>query len=429
LKRGVKMSPKNLPYLDLGGAPHEDDLCCRFHLEASTISLEEAANAIAAESSIGTWTDVGALTPELQQRLRARVISMEGNTVEVAYPAVLFEAGNMAQVYSSVAGNIFGMKEVAALRLEAVRFPPELVKTFPGPAKGLRGIREALGVKGRPIVGTIVKPKIGLPPKEQARVLYEAMAGGCDVVKDDENLTSQPFCPFEERLRACLDAAKRAEDETGEAKGYIPNVTAPTETMLRRAGLVAHLGGRFAMVDLITAGWSGVQSLRNAELGLILHGHRAMHAAFTRNPAHGIAMAVLARSARLAGIDQLHVGTAVGKMEGKAREVARSASALTAALEPGAGAEGQDWSGVKAAMPIASGGLHPGHVAAVVALFGNDVIMQFGGGIHGHPQGTRAGARAVRQAADAAVAGVPLVEAAKSAPELAAALAKWGVVE
>ncbi len=422
------MSLKSLAYLDLGGAIHSDDLCCRFHLEAEGVTIEEAANATAAESSIGTWTDVGALTPELRQRLRARVLSIEGNKVEVAYPAVLFEDGNMAQIYSSVAGNIFGMKEVAALRLEAVRFPEDVVKTFEGPAVGLRGIREKMGIKERPIVGTIVKPKIGLPPREQAMVMYEAMAGGCDVVKDDENLTSQSFCPFEERLRACLDGAKRAEDETGEAKGYIPNVTAPTETMLRRAGLVAHLGGKFAMVDLITAGWSGVQSLRNAGLGLIIHGHRAMHAAFTRNPAHGIAMAVIARSARLAGIDQLHVGTAVGKMEGKAAEVARSARALTSVSEPGPGADGQEWFGLKEAMPIASGGLHPGHVAAVVALFGNEVIMQFGGGIHGHPKGTRAGARAVRQAADAAVAGIRLEDAAKSAPELAAALSKWGVV-
>jgi ribulose-bisphosphate carboxylase large chain len=421
------MTEKSFPYLELGASPREDDLVCRFRVEPGEGgSMEEACDAIAAESSIGTWTEVATLTAGLRERLRARVLSIEGQECLVAYGAELFEGGNMAQVYSSVAGNIFGMKGVRRLRLEAIRFPDALVRSFPGPAKGLAGIREALGIHDRPIVGTIVKPKIGLSPQEQARVVYEAMAAGCDVVKDDENLTSQAFNPFEERLRLCLEAAKRAQDETGEAKGYIPNVTAPTEIMLRRAGQVAHLGGRFAMVDVITAGWAGVQSLRGAGLGLILHGHRAMHGAFTRLPNHGIAMEVIARSARLAGIDQLHVGTGVGKMAGGREEVLRCAQALTETdRENGSGADGQIWRGVLPSMPIASGGLHPGHVPDLLALFGRDVILQFGGGIHGHPRGTAAGARAVRQAVAASLAGVALAEAAREAPELAQALAAW----
>jgi ribulose-bisphosphate carboxylase large chain len=182
------------------------------------------------------------------------------------------------------------------------------------------------------------------------------------------------------------------------------------------------------MVDLVTAGWSAVQSLRGAELGLILHGHRAMHAAFTRLPDHGIAMEVMARAARLCGIDQLHVGTAAGKMAGGAGEVGRCAAALTSTpAEPGQGVMGQDWHGCRPAMPIASGGIHPGHIPHLVSLFGNDVIMQFGGGIHGHPGGTAAGARAVRQALEAALAGVPLEEFAQGAPDLSAALEKWKV--
>ncbi len=415
------------PYLALGEPPREEDLLCSFRVEpAAGVSMERACDALAAESSIGTWTEVSTLPPGLRDRLRARVLSIDGTVAVIAYGADLFEGGNMPQVYSSVAGNIFGMKDVARLRLEAVRFPAVLARTFPGPARGIGGIREALGVQGRPLVGTIVKPKIGLDPEEQARVVYEAMAAGCDVVKDDENLTSQAFNPFEARLKACLDAAKRAEDVTGCAKGYIPNVTAPTEVMLRRAAQVAHFGGKFAMVDLVTAGWSAVQSLRGAELGLILHGHRAMHAAFTRLPDHGIAMAVLSRSARLCGLDQLHVGTAVGKMAGGAQEVTRSIGALTATpAETGPGVEGQDWGGIRPSMPIASGGLHPGHVPDLLRLFGKDVILQFGGGIHGHPGGTAAGARAARQAVDAALAGVPAEEYAQDAAELAAALQKW----
>jgi len=417
----------SLPYLALGESPRTDDVVCLFDvIPAEGDSLEKAANALAAESSIGTWTEVGTLSPALRERLRARVLSIEGPRVTVAYGADLFEPGNMAQIYSSVAGNVFGMKDVKRLRLVSVSFPEALVRSFPGPALGIDGIREALGIFDRPLVGTIVKPKIGLSPEEQARVVYEAMVAGCDVVKDDENLTSQAFCPFEERLRACLDAARRAEDATGCAKGYIPNVTASTEIMLRRAGQVAHLGGKVAMVDLVTAGWAGVQSLRGVGFPLILHGHRAMHAAFTRTKDHGIAMAVLARSARLCGIDQLHVGTAVGKMEGALEEVKASARALTSReTDRGEGAAPQAWGGVAPAMPIASGGLHPGHVPDLVRIFGKDVILQFGGGIHGHPDGTAAGARAVRQALQAALAGVSLEEAAPSAPELQRALEVW----
>lgn len=427
--RDDAVEPTAYPYIALGEGAREDDLLCSFRVEpAPGISVEQACNALAAESSIGTWTEVGTLPAGLRDRLKARVLSIEGHMAVIAYGAELFEGGNMAQVYSSVAGNIFGMKDVARLRLEALRFPKALVETFPGPALGIPGIRAALGVYGRPLVGTIVKPKIGLNPKEQAAVVYEAMAAGCDVVKDDENLTSQAFNPFEDRLKACLDAAKRAEDVTGCAKGYIPNVTAPTEVMLRRAAQVAHLGGKFAMVDMVTAGWSAVQSLRGASLGLILHGHRAMHAAFTRLSDHGIAMPVLARSARLCGLDQLHVGTAVGKMAGGAAEVQRCASALTGTpSEEGSWVAGQEWGGTPPSMPIASGGLHPGHVPDLVRLFGTDVILQFGGGIHGHPGGTAAGARATRQALEAALSGVSLAQFARGADELAAALSTWNV--
>jgi len=151
-----------------------------------------------------------------------------------------------------------------------------------------------------------------------------------------------------------------------------------------------------------------------------------MHAAFTRLEDHGVAMAVLARSARLVGIDQLHVGSAVGKMAGGREEVLRSARALTSLpAEEGSMAAGQDWRGVKSAMPIASGGLHPGHIPDILNIFGSNVIIQMGGGIHGHPYGTRAGSVAARQALDAALQGVPLREAAADASELAAALDKW----
>jgi ribulose-bisphosphate carboxylase large chain len=417
---------ENLFYLELGRKPEDDELAALFRIEpAEGSSMEKAANAVAAESSIGTWTEVAAMSDKFRENYKAKVTRIEGNYVEIAYPGILFEKGNMPQIFSSVAGNIFGMKDINNLRLESVRFPHQIVESFDGPKFGIKGIREKLGVSERPIVGTIVKPKIGLSPDDQAGVLYEAMRNGCDVVKDDENLTSQDFCPFEKRLRKCLDMAKKAEDETGEKKGYIPNITAPAEIMLKRAELVENLGGIIAMVDVITVGWSALQTLRRASFDLILHGHRAMHAAFTRSKTHGISMEVIARTSRLCGIDQLHIGTAVGKMEGSKENVIRCADSLRG-MDEGSGALRQKWGSIRTSMPIASGGLHPGHIPALVEIFGIDCIFQFGGGIHGHPKGTAAGAKAVRQALQASLEKVPLAKAGEYSPELKDAIDKWG---
>lgn len=415
-------------YLEIGKKPRGDEFVALFRIEPSEgKTVEEAANSVAAESSIGTWTEVATMSEDFREKFKATVTAIEGNFVEITYPAVLFEKGNMPQIYSSVAGNIFGMKEIKNIRLEALKFPEEFVESFEGPKYGIDGIRKKLKIFDRPVIGTIVKPKIGLDPELQSQVMYEAMIGGVDVVKDDENLTSQNFCPFEERLKKCLEKTRKAEDETGQGKGYIPNITAPLDIMLKRAEMVEKLGGTFAMVDIVTVGWSALQTLRKHSFNLILHGHRAMHAAFTRKKMHGIAMEVVSRTARVIGIDQLHIGTAVGKMEGKREEVQRCADALRL-QEEGDGSLKQRWFSVKSAMPIASGGLHPGHIPALYEILGQDSIFQFGGGIHGHPDGTKSGAKAVRDSLKAALKKIPLIEYAKESKELKIALEKWAII-
>ena len=168
------------------------------------------------------------------------------------------------------------------------------------------------------------------------------------------------------------------------------------------------------MIDIITAGWGATQSLRHETLGLIIHGHRAMHAALTRNAHHGISMLVIAKLARLAGIDQLHTGTVVGKMEGDEGDVLAVNKFLLS-----------DWYGLKPVLSIASGGLHPALVSELVRILGKDVIINFGGGIHGHPDGTLAGARAARQAVEAAMKKIPLRKYPENHEDLRVALEKW----
>ena len=400
-------------FVDSKYRPRSSDVVCEFHVEPLRAGMRHAAGGIAAESSIGTWTEVGTMHRRIE-RLAAKAFSVRGNTVRIAYPMELFEPGNMANLLSSVAGNVFGLEELRWLRLEDIFLPKRLVRSFRGPKYGIAGIRRLTKVKNRPLVGTIIKPKLGLKTVDHAKVAYDAWAGGCDIVKDDENLAGQGFNSFERRIKATLRVRDRAEKETGERKFYMANVTAETGEMLKRARFVAACGGEYAMVDALTAGFAGLQTLREENLPLVLHGHRAMHAALTKNRRHGIAMPVLAKLMRAAGVDQLHAGAAVGKMSEDRKDVAANMRALKGSMH-----------GAKPVMPVASGGLHPRLIPEVFRIFGKDVVIQLGGGIHGHPLGTRAGAAAARQAIDAAARKIGLAGYARKHAELRIALKHW----
>jgi len=398
--------------------PDDNDLVVEFLVEAGEgLSLDESAENVAKESSIGTWSELAGLTPDIKKRLQPHAFEIKKNSVKIAYPQDLFEAGSIPQMMSAIAGNIFGMKAVKNLRLQNFTLPPSMVKPFSGPAFGIQGIRKIVKVKDRPLVGTIVKPKVGFNEKEHAKVAYESWVGGLDLVKDDENLTSMKFNKFEKRIIETLKLRDKAEKETGEKKLYVANVTAETEEMIKRAEFVRDNGGRVAMVDIISTGWSAVQTLRNQDLKLIIHGHRAGHAALDRNPKHGISMLVIAKIARLIGIDQLHIGTAdIGKMSQDDDVIA-----LEDVLR-------DDLYHIKPSFPIASGGLHPGMIPKLVERMGKDIICQMGGGCHGHPDGTKAGAMTIRQSLEATMKGIPLEEYAEEHKELRVALDKWGVV-
>lgn len=406
---------KYLDFIDLTYKPSETDLTCTFTVEPEGISLEEAAGGVAAESSVGTWTELTTEKPYVR-KLAAHVYSIKGNTIKIAYPIELFEAANMPNILSSVAGNVFGLKALKNLRLLDIHMPNKLLESFKGPKYGIAGIRELLKIPTRPLVGTIIKPKLGLNTKDHAKVAYDAWSGGCDIVKDDENLSSQKFNPFEERLTETLEARDKAEEETGERKVYMINVTAETNLMLKRAESVVAQGGEYAMVDILTCGWSALQTLRDQNFPLVIHAHRAGHAAFTKNQLHGIAMRPIATVARAIGVDQLHVGTVVGKMSETKAEVLENIDACKTPM-----------GNLKPVLPVASGGLYPSLVPALLETFGNDVVLQAGGGIHGHPDGTVAGAKAMRQAVDATLKGQTLEEYAVKHKELKTALQHWKI--
>jgi len=405
-----------MSYVNLRSRPDPDSNIIATFLVGAP-HLREAAESIAAESSIGTWTDIATMKPRVKRKLGAVVFDIRKNGImRIAYPIDLFEPGNIPQLLSDIAGNIFGMKGVNTLKLLDFSAPPEYINTFDGPAFGMENIRKYMGTNKtrRPHVGTIVKPKVGLNPRETAEVAYDAWAGGIDFVKDDENLCDQHFCPFEKRVLTVLDAADRAEEETGEKKLYAANITGPADKMLDRAEFVLEHGGKCIMIDVITAGFSALQFIRSQNLKLMIHAHRAMYAAFSRNKRHGIAFLPMARLCRMGGADQLHIGTVVGKMVGEEKEVKEAHAAINGKM-----------GNLLPAFSVCSGGLSPDKVPALMRILGNDIVIQAGGGIHGHPKGTRAGAAAIRQAVEASMLRINLNEYAKDHRELREALLKW----
>jgi len=410
-------------FLDLSYEPVDSDLVCSFYVEpAADQDPESAASRVASESSNGTWaelqveggvTDLSATACGIEP---ATAEGREGSHVTVAYPDALFEHGNMPQVLSCIAGNILGMKAVDRIRLLDCEWPAPLATSFRGPQFGT-GVRSELFDAGdRPITATVPKPKVGLSTDQHAQVGYEAWTGGIDLLKDDENLTDQSFNPFEDRLTESLAQRDRAEDETGDPKSYLLNVTAGGTEMLERVDMAAEHGCEYVMVDVVTTGWASVQQVRDRceKHGLAIHAHRAMHAAFDRLPSHGVSMRVIAQVARLCGVDQIHTGTA---------DLGKLANEDTVGINEWLYS---DLYGLTDVLPMASGGLHPGLVPELVDRCGTNIGIQAGGGVHGHPDGTHAGAKALRGAVEAAASGRDIEDAAADEPALATALDKWG---
>ena len=382
------------------------------------LSMEKAANSIAAEQSTGTWTDLTTTTQKIVDNYGAKVLSIEGDMTRIAYPVEDFsiEVGGIPQILSVIAGNLFGLESIGKLRLEDVFFPKCIQEMYRGPKFGVDGLRKILDRPEKPLVGTIVKPKIGLPPKETADYVYEAGAGGLTNSKDDETLVDQTFCPIEDRTVAVAEALDRLASE-GHQMVHAINISTNGDKILELAEKVQSWGAKQIMVDVITCGFAAVQAIaEDPSIKVPIHVHRTMHGALTRDPLHGISMLPITKLVRMCGGDALHIGTlGVGKMSGNA---GADLNNLYACLDP--------CRGYKTVMPVCSGGVYPGMVGKMVQASGKTVQIQAGGGVAGHPGGVRKGAMAMCQAVDAAFYDIPVREYAKDHEELRIALEMWG---
>jgi len=410
--------------------------------------FETVVAACAAESSTGTWTmvydgkDSGV---PMADKMRAIAFDLEPETktFKIAYRQDLFETDNMSGLLAGIVGNVGGMKMLKALRCLDIRFPKCMVQAFPGPQFGIDGVREQLQVEEGPLLLTVPKPKIGRTAKEQAelaKILFTAANGEYHGIKDDENLTSLHFNTFDERCELVHRVRRDIEEKSGKRKFFLCNIThSNLDTMISRADKIKANGGRWMMMDVITTGFSAIHTMRLKNPGLAIHAHRAMHSLLTRESGPGVydkgeivdfsmSMVANAKILRLLGVDSLHGGAPKTKMENYGEpKLIRDVLQLDITPESSI-TLGQNWFGMKPVWHVASGGLHPGSVPEVLHQLGEDIMIQCGGGVLGHPWGIEAGVEAVVQAKEIALGRGNIDDWIKDNPDsaLAKAAQHWG---
>lgn len=447
--------------LNLKNPKNGEYLLAAFHLiPGKSLNILQAAAEIAAESSTGTNFKVNTETT-FSREMNALVyqLDLKKNLVWIAYPWRIFDSGgNVQNILTFIVGNVLGMKEISALKLLDIWFPSQMLEHYDGPSYTLDDMRKYLNVYERPILGTIIKPKIGLTAAEYAEVCYDFWSGGGDFVKNDEPQANQDFCEYEKMVKFVKKAMDRAVEKTGHKKVHSFNVSSPDfDEMIRRCELIRNAGfekGSYAfLIDGITAGWMAVQTLRRRYPEVFLHFHRAGHGAFTRpeNPI-GFSVLVLSKFARLAGASGIHTGTAgVGKMQGSPEEDIVAAKNILHIAAKGHLFEqtwsqvpendeqvvelikedhahhvildNDSWRGMKKCCPIISGGLNPTKLKPFIELMGEiDFITTMGAGVHAHPKGTYSGAKALVQSCEAYKKGISIEDYAKTHKELAEAI-------
>jgi 3-oxoisoapionate-4-phosphate transcarboxylase/hydrolase len=417
-------------------------VAARYWIETAR-PLDEAAAVMAGEQSTGTFVRVAGETDELRERFGARIDSLvelgeaatpslpgawtpksgscRWRTGEVTLSWPLHNFGpSLPNLLAAVAGNLWELKPFSGMRLLDLSLPPEFLERYRGPQFGVAGTRRLTGVHGRPLIGTIIKPSVGLSPEATAERVAALAVAGIDFVKDDELQADGPHCPFEERLRAVMRVLNTHADRTGRRVMYAVNITGEIDEMLRRHERVVAERNTCVMVSLNSIGLPGLAALR-AQCQVAIHGHRNGWGLLGRSPAVGMSFIAWQKLWRLAGIDHVHVNGLNNKFcESDESVIASARECLTPMFSPPhRGCE---------VMPVFSSGQSALQAPETYRALGSvDLIHASGGGIMGHPGGIAAGVRSLHQGWEAAVSGVPLAEYARGHRELAEALAAFGL--
>lgn len=411
------------------------------YLIETPLDPAKVAEVMAGEQSCGTFTRVHGETDDLRARARAVVTGVEeleaaeapslpnawlarkGTAgpwrrakVAISFPVDNVGA-NLATLAATVAGNLYDLGEVTGLRLDTIALPWSFRQRFPLPAQGIAGTRRFTGVTEGPMVGSIIKPNVGLSAEETATLVAGLCEAGLDFIKDDEISADPVHAPLAERIPAVMAAVRRHQDRTGKAVMMAFNITDETDAMRRHADLVAREGGTCVMASLNWCGFSAIETLRRST-DLALHGHRNGYGALSRHPLLGISFQAYQVLWRLAGVDHMHVHGLQGKFAQDDEEVVSSARDCVTPLTGGADDR---------VLPAFSSGQWAGTAQPTWDAIGHaDLLFMAGGGILAHPGGPAAGVASIRQAWDAVSAGEPLAEAAARRPELRQALDFFG---
>ena len=406
------------------------------YLIETPIELADAAASMAGEQSTGTFTRVPGETDELRERFAARVESVEliESRNEPSLPGAAssrdgrFQFGrakisfsienmgaNLPTLIATIAGNLFELRQLTGLRLVDVHFPDLLADHFPGPQFGVKGTRQLCGVQQRPIIGTIVKPSVGLSPVATAELVRKLGNAGLDFIKDDELMANPPHSPLADRVEAVMEVIHELAETTGRKLMYAFNISDQLDEMLRHHEVVVKAGGTCVMVSLNSVGHVAVDHLRR-HCRLPIHGHRNGWGIFSRHPALGMDFTAYQKLWRLAGVDHIHVNGLQNKFCESDDSVVTS---INACLRPMLG--GYE------VMPVVSSGQWGGQAPETYRRTGTvDLMYLAGGGIIGHPGGPAAGVAAIRQAWEAASAGVELAEYARDHDELRKSIEFYG---
>jgi ribulose-bisphosphate carboxylase large chain len=424
----------------LNNAMNEQRIIAEYLVE-TPLALEAAAESMAGEQSTGTFTRVPGETDELRERFAARVESIEElepmsapslpGAARPAGPNPVYSRGhvrisfplenmgaNLPAIVSTVAGNLFELRLISGLRLLDLEFPQAVAKDFLGPQFGIAGTRRLTGVDGRPIIGTIVKPSVGLTPQATAELVGMLGRADVDFVKDDELMANAPHSPLVDRVRAVMKVVNVLAEATGRKLMFAFNITDQLDAMLEHHDTVLAAGGTCVMVSLNSVGLGAVEFLRR-RCELPIHGHRNGWGVYYRHPALGMEFTAYQKLWRLAGVDHIHVNGLKNKFCEPDESVVRS---IKACLEPML-----DGYGGYVVMPVVSSGQWGGQAPETFRQTRTlDLMYLAGGGIIAHPGGPAAGVAAIRQAWEAAAAGTPLDEFARDHEELRQSIEFFG---
>jgi len=408
------------------------------YLIETTIDPMQAAEIMAGEQSSGTFRPVPGETAELKIRAAARVEKLE-MLEPVSEPSLLGSVPSVDQkkwwrgnltlswpldnlgpslpnLITTIAGNLFELQPLSGIRLKDLRLPSAFSTNYAGPKFGCEGTRKLMGIYERPLIGTIIKPSVGLSAKETGMLVSQLCAGGIDFIKDDELQANGPSCPFEDRVIEVMRAVNNAADKMGHKVMVAFNLTGEIDEMRRRHDFVHEQGGTCVMVNLMAAGMAGMIALGH-HTNLPIHAHRAGWGALTREPMLGWSYPAWSKLWRLAGADHMHVSGLDNKFTEPNESVIESARSLNDPLFSHA---------PMSALPVFSSGQTVRQAAATLEAVGSsDLLVAAGGGIVAHPSGVAAGVKAMRQAYDAAMQKVDIANYAEDHPELAAALAEF----